>query len=197
MSCVTNLAGGITLARGLRVRQRALSTRVGARAESPSIACRLSVSRASGHGPIVSVSRVGSAPRSSARRARGGRGRRARARRARARARASREEEAPLHPRAGLDSILPHQLHHGRALHRVLHQGRVRAEAPVSGERRGGRFFRLIRIRRRVHVHGARRVQGEPAHQARAQVCRQSHHGLLPALPPGAARFRMGICVRG
>ena len=61
MSCVTNLAGGITLARGLRVRQRALSTRVGARAESPSIACRLSVSRASGHGPIVSVSRVGSA----------------------------------------------------------------------------------------------------------------------------------------
>ena len=129
--------------------------------------------------------------------ARGGRGRRARARRARARARASREEEAPLHPRAGLDSILPHQLHHGRALHRVLHQGRVRAEAPVSGERRGGRLFRLIRIRRRVHVHGARRVQGEPAHQARAQVCRQSHHGLLPALPPGAARFRMGICVRG
>ena len=43
------------------------------------------------------------AARSSARRARGGRGRRARARRARARARASREEEAPLHPRAGLD----------------------------------------------------------------------------------------------
>ena len=64
MSCVTNFAGGIALARGLRVRHSARSTRVGARAESrasPLIACRLSVSRASGAGPTVSVPRVGSA----------------------------------------------------------------------------------------------------------------------------------------